>query len=143
MRLLPPVPHVGTVLSAADAYVSDSDFEGWSLAASEAAWNGLPLVLSDCGSARQLVGDDGVGGRVVGNPLGDPLEVTWQALRSLPARPQAPNEAEMADAVLQVIEDGERWSAARGAISRRARALLAPTRVARAYVDVLTSVAAS
>ena len=72
VQLLPPVPHVGAILSAADVYVSNSFFEGWSLAASEAAWNGLPLVLSDCGSARQLVGDRGERGVIVPNPLGDP-----------------------------------------------------------------------
>src|SRR5688572_32156072 len=46
-------------LPISDAYVSNSFFEGWSVAASEALWLGLPLVLSECGGSRELIGAEG------------------------------------------------------------------------------------
>jgi glycosyltransferase involved in cell wall biosynthesis len=127
---------VGLVLSAADAYVSDSFFEGWSLAASEAAWSGLPLVLSDCGSARRLVGEDGQGGRVVPNPLGDPIDVTWARLQALSERPETVNGAALADALVDVLGARQEWAAYRRHIAGEARPLLAPDRVSRAYADL-------
>jgi glycosyltransferase involved in cell wall biosynthesis len=136
-RMLPPLPHVGTVLSAADAYVSNSFFEGWSLAASEAAWNGLPLVLSDCGSAAALVGRDGERGRIVPNPLGDPLEVTRDRLEAPSAGLLAANEREMAEAMREVLEDRSGWSTRRVAMAAAAREELAPGRVSRSYADLL------
>lgn len=138
VHLLPPVPHVGTVLSAADAYVSDSYFEGWSLAASEAAWNGLPLVLSDCGSARQLVGAHGERGHSVPNPLGEPLDVTWERLEALPAHPEAANRTALVEALLDVLGSRDEWAARRQEIVGRARVELAPERVGRAYAELFT-----
>ena len=136
---LPPVPHAGALLSAADVYVSDSFFEGWSLAASEAVWNGLPLVLSECGSARQLVGESGERGRVVPNPLDDPLDVTWQRLEALPARPEWTNQDSLVAAILDVLAARDEWEAKRAEIVGYARTRLHPSRVATAYAEVFRS----
>jgi glycosyltransferase involved in cell wall biosynthesis len=143
VSLLPPVVHVGTILSAADAYVSDSFFEGWSIAASEAAWNGLPLVLSDCGSARELVGERGERGRVVPNPLGDPLDVTWERLQAHPAAPVAGNEQALAGALLDVIAERADWISRREDILHHARTEVAPDRVSGAYAELFKRALAS
>jgi glycosyltransferase involved in cell wall biosynthesis len=136
VRMLPPQFHVGALLSAADVYVSNSFFEGWSVAASEAAWNGLPLVLSDCGSARELVGPRDERGRVVPNPLGDPLEVTWERLRAPPAGSLATNEQALADAVLEILAARVEWSRRRDDTHAHARRELGPGPMARAYADL-------
>ena len=136
VSLLPPVPHVGAVLSAADAYVSNSFFEGWSVAASEAAWNGLPLILSECGSAGELVGEGGERGRVVPNPLGDPLDVTWERLQARRPAPVAANEQALAAALMDVLSARQEWSARRGSICRHARAELGPDPLSRAYAEL-------
>lgn len=47
-----------TMLIAADAFVLDSFFEGWPVAATEARAFGRPLLLSDVGGARELVALD-------------------------------------------------------------------------------------
>ncbi|MGO8610190.1 glycosyltransferase, partial [Rhizobium johnstonii] len=47
-----------TLLTAADAFVLDSFFEGWPVAATEAAAFGHPVILSDVGGARELVDRD-------------------------------------------------------------------------------------
>jgi glycosyltransferase involved in cell wall biosynthesis len=133
VRLLPPVPHVGAILSAADVYVSNSFFEGWSLAASEAAWNGLPLVLSDCGSARQLVGEQGERGIIVPNPLGDPLEVTWERLKAPSPATLAANQAALSEALIDLLATRPGWAAPRDDIVRHARSELGPGRVSSSY----------
>lgn len=46
------------LLIAADAFVLDSFFEGWPVAATEAAAFGHPLLLADVGGARELVARD-------------------------------------------------------------------------------------
>ncbi|WP_175415778.1 glycosyltransferase [Acidipropionibacterium jensenii] len=57
-----------TILAAGDVYALDSFAEGGPLSAVEAALHGLPLVLSDVGFARDLVGREGVVGEVVDGP---------------------------------------------------------------------------
>jgi glycosyltransferase involved in cell wall biosynthesis len=51
----------------ADAFVLPSYWEGWSLALTEAVYTGLPVVATDVGSARELIGDRG--GRLVKPPF--------------------------------------------------------------------------
>lgn len=47
-----------TLLAAGDIFILNSFFEGWPVAATEAAVAGLPLLLSDVGGARELVACD-------------------------------------------------------------------------------------
>ena len=111
------------------------------LAASEAAWNGLPLVLSDCGSADRLVGDEGARGRVVPNPLGDPLDVTWERLRALPSEAHAVNEDALVEALLDVLAARDTWAERGDEIRAHARSELHPHRVGAAYAELFRSVA--
>ena len=68
------------LLAAADGFVLDSFFEGWSLASMEALFAGVPSVLSEVGGAREQISDDSARGYLVPNPLGDPLKVNWQSM---------------------------------------------------------------
>ena len=68
------------LLAAADGFVLDSFFEGWSLASMEALFAGVPTVLSDVGGAREQISDDSARGYLVPNPLGDPLKVNWESM---------------------------------------------------------------
>lgn len=56
-----PRARVAGLLQMADAFALPSLQEGWSIAAMEAMYFGLPLVLSDIGSARDVVRDGDVG----------------------------------------------------------------------------------
>src|SRR5690606_9092723 len=93
VRVVEPLAHVGTLLAAADGFVSNSFFEGWSVAASEALWAGLPLVLSECGGSRELVGEGGARGHVVPSPAGDALAVGPDTMRAPPEAAAGVNEA--------------------------------------------------
>jgi glycosyltransferase involved in cell wall biosynthesis len=90
------------LLAAADGFVLDSFFEGWSLASMEALFAGLPVVLSDVGGAREQVGGDPSRGQVVTNPLGNPLEVDWQSVGAARYRPQV-NRDELVGAMGSLI----------------------------------------
>ena len=92
----------GELLAAADGFVMDSFYEAWSLASMEALYIGVPVVLSDVGGAREQVGDDPARGYVVANPLGDPLEVGWEAMAKMQYRPQV-NREELAAAMDHLI----------------------------------------
>ncbi len=138
IRALPPVRHIGALLSAADAYVSNSFFEGWSVAASEAAWVGLPLVLSDCGGSRELV-EDGAWGRLVPNAVGDPLSVDPRSIREPPAETAEANEEALATALREIVDQRSEWRARAPEIRARARRDLGPEPMARAYAALFRS----
>ncbi len=141
VRMLPHQPHVGALLSAADVYVSNSFFEGWSVAASEALWLGLPLVLSECGGSRELVGPAGERGRLVPNPLGNPLEVEWSRIRSPSADALAANRAALVEAMTEVIGSLDQWASRREERSAHARNALSPERFSRSYAELLRAAA--
>ncbi len=90
------------MLAAADGFVLDSFFEGWSLASMEALFAGLPVVLSEVGGAREQIGDDPARGHVVRNPLGDPLSVDWDAAGAAQYAPQV-NRDELAHAMGDLV----------------------------------------
>jgi glycosyltransferase involved in cell wall biosynthesis len=94
------------LLAAADGFVLDSFFEGWSLASMEALFAGLPVVLSDVGGAREQIGDDPARGYLVANPLGDPLSVDWESMGAARFRPQR-NRDEFAAAMEHLVANRE------------------------------------
>lgn len=71
-----------TLLTAGDVFLLDSFFEGWPVAATEAAAAGLPLVLTDVGGAAELVARDPVRSKLVPNPCGDAAGVSDRLVAS-------------------------------------------------------------
>ncbi len=142
-RLDPAICCPGPLLAAGDVYVSASLFEGWSLAASEAMWVGLPLLLTDCGGARELVGAAGERGRVVPNPAGSPEPMDTDEMRSIAPGTVEESRRALVDAMLAFVREREAWGSRRGEIRRAARRLLAPARMAAGHAEVLRAVAGS
>lgn len=70
-----------TLLTAGDAFLLDSFFEGWPVAATEAAAAGLPLLLSEMGGARELVTRDPEFSIMVPNPAGDAAGISDRLVR--------------------------------------------------------------
>lgn len=102
-------PWTGALLAAADGFVMNSYFEGWSLASMEALCAGLPVISSDVGGAREQIGTDGARGILVANPLGDPLAVNWRTLGDTIYSPQS-NRAALVAAMTDVIVTREDWA---------------------------------
>jgi len=94
------------LLGAADGFVLDSFFEGWSLASMEALFAGLPVVLSDVGGAREQIGGDPARGYLVTNPLGDPLSANWESVGAACTRAQV-NRDEFVAAMEHLVADRE------------------------------------
>jgi glycosyltransferase involved in cell wall biosynthesis len=114
-------PHVGVLLAAADAFVLDSFFEGWSLSSMEALAAGLPVVVSDVGGAREQMSGGPAKGALIANPLGDPLAVDWPAISAARFRSQV-NRPELVGAMTAL---------GRGAMPVDSRAAIAADSLAR------------
>jgi len=97
VRLLGWRPDVDTVLAAADLVVLTSDNEGMPLSLIEAAMAGRACVTTDVGGAGEVV-EDGTTGRVV-----------------------ATDAAAVADAILELLGDADRLTAAGAAARDHAR----------------------
>lgn len=154
VRHLTEVRHVGSVLSAADGYVSNAFHEGWSVAASEAAWVGRPLALSETGGSRELVGvavgggaghgvEAGAGhrGYLAPNPCGDPLSVDVPGMRGGDEALRRGNEESMGAAMVRLVRDTAAWRSRAPEIRAWARDALAPEVIADRYARALLGVA--
>jgi glycosyltransferase involved in cell wall biosynthesis len=130
---------VEVLLSAADAFVANSFFEGWSLAASEALWCGLPIVVSDVGGSREQVGEK-ERGCVVPNPVGDPLAVSPASIAGPDPQARTRNHEELVAGMLHVME-AFAGADRRGAIRRWARERLDAARAVEAHARLLAGVA--
>jgi glycosyltransferase involved in cell wall biosynthesis len=137
-----PCPDVSTLLAAADAFVLDSFFEGWSLASMEALFAGLPVVLSEVGGAREQVGDDQRRGFVVGNPLGDPEAVDWPSMGSARFCSQI-NRAVLIEAMCAVVADRDHWREAREELKAESVSRFSIDACLQRYAEVLTRAATS
>lgn len=132
-------PNVSTVLSAADAMVMDSFFEGWSLAATEALLSGTPLIHSLCGSAEELCGVSAERGLVIPNPGGDIMQLQLDDLVRIAHQAEQPNHPQLVLAMQRVLRERERLRAERTAISAYARRVFHPTAILSRYAKTFRS----
>lgn len=133
----------GALVSAADAFVLDSFFEGWPVAASEAVMAGIPVVLSDVGGARELVGPRGERGRLCANPGGNPSTISLDDIRRARRRTRHQvNRASLVSAMTEVVDDIGHWRANRAAAAHAATELLDADAMARAHARVLLAAGA-
>lgn len=93
------ITHLGDVYRAIDVFVMPSLWEGLSLAMLEAMAAGLPMVATDVGGVRDVLGDNRYGLLV---PPGDPV-VLAQALAKLLIDPQ--KRCELADSGRRHVRD--------------------------------------
>lgn len=143
LRVVPYTPSVGAVLSAADAFVSNAFYDGWSLAATEALWIGRPVILSDGGSARALVGPASQRGFVIPGAAGDPLLLSPDRMRAPDPEAVLCNRNGLRAATESVVADVAMWRERAPDIRSFARANWAATRVAADYARVFSRVVRS
>lgn len=134
-------PAPTALLAAADSFVLDSFFEGWSLASMEALHAGVPVVLSEVGGAREQVGEGDERGHVVANPLGDPLRVDWQTIREARFARQV-NRPALVTAMRSMIVHRALWLDAREDLARESAARFHPDVCLRRHAEVLAIAAA-
>jgi glycosyltransferase involved in cell wall biosynthesis len=128
------------LLTAADGFVLDSFFEGWSLASMEALFAGLPVVLSEVGGAREQIDGSTARGYLVANPLGDPLRVDWEGVGMARYRPQV-NRDEFVAAMKRLIADRDDYLANREALATESAARFSAEACLVQHAAVLRAVA--
>ncbi|WP_245509632.1 glycosyltransferase family 4 protein [Bradyrhizobium vignae] len=124
------------LLAAADSFVMDSFFEGWSLASMEALSVGLPVITSEVGGAHEQLGTDGSRGFVVPNPLGSPENANWETAGLMRFRPQ-PNKAKLTWAMNSIVAHRNEWSAKRRLLSQSFKEKFSANVCARRHAEVL------
>lgn len=128
------------LLAAADGFVLDSFFEGWSLASMEALYAGLPVVLSEVGGAREQVGEGWKRGHVVPNPLGEPLRVDWKTMREARYLRQTNRDA-LAAAMGSLIDQRAAWLDVRQRLIEESKTRFHPDLCLRGHARALTAAA--
>jgi glycosyltransferase involved in cell wall biosynthesis len=129
-------PNPSLLLAAADCFVLNSFFEGWSLASMEALSAGLPVVMSEVGGAREQLGTDGSRGFVVANPVGNPEAANWETAGLMRFRPQ-PNKDELVAAMNSVVAHRNQWSAARRYLSEDSKGRFSAATCSQRHADIL------
>jgi glycosyltransferase involved in cell wall biosynthesis len=130
------------LLAASDAFLLDSFFEGWPVAATEASVTGLPLIMSDVGGAVELVGSRAERGRVFGNPAASAEGLSLAHIRRARRRvTNQTNRLQLKEAVLEISREINDWRARRIELSRQARSWLSSDVMVDAHARLLGQVA--
>jgi len=125
------------VLAASDAFILDSFFEGWPVAATEAVAAGLPLLISEVGGATELV-DEGRRGWLFDNPAAAPQRLDYRSIqRARRSVDRQRNRLGLQHAVLAVAEGIDDWRSRRAELSSRARSSLASSRMVESHARVI------
>ncbi|BCW68853.1 hypothetical protein NicSoilB4_36160 [Arthrobacter sp. NicSoilB4] len=132
-------PHPRVLLSAADGFVLDSFFEGWALSSMEALVAGVPVIISDVGGAVEQLADRPEWGRLVPNPLGNPLEVDWESMTAARFQRQT-NEDELVEAMVSFTRD-QMTDRTAGGFAAEAAARFDGVLCLRRHADVLKAAA--
>jgi glycosyltransferase involved in cell wall biosynthesis len=128
------------ILDAADAFVLDSFFEGWPVAASEAIMAGLPLVISDVGGAHELVGNRGERGEICANPAGAPATITLAEIGAARRRAMQSNSAAITTALRVILHDIARWRERKDQLARDAAVWLGADAMVDSHAALLRTV---
>ncbi|MGV8911584.1 MAG: glycosyltransferase [Rhodoglobus sp.] len=131
------------ILDAADAFVLDSFFEGWPVAASEAVMAGIPLVISDVGGARELVGETATRGVICHNPGSEPSTITRAQIRSARTRSVQSNRDELATALHDICQNITQWRLRRERLAGDAAQWLSADTMVAAHARLLHGVRAA
>lgn len=105
--------HARTLLLAGDAFLLNSFFEGWAVAATEAAATGLPLVLSEVGGAAELVSFDPARSVLIPNAVGKAAAVTDARVGAARRRSRRQSNRDALAEALGVVADRVRADPAR------------------------------
>lgn len=128
-----------SLLQAADVFLMDSYYEGWSVAATEALFSGLPVIHSDCGSGSELVAE-GRNGVLVPNPLLEIEKYDNMDLYDAMHAGKNENMASFAGAMLAMWEEREYWKTQKSSIAQYAADTFSFERMLGRYIEVYHSI---
>lgn len=119
----------------ADIFVLDSYYEGWSIAATEALYDGLPIIHSMCGSAKELI-QDGRYGIIVSNPAGKLDELSNEDIIRKINRFEFDNTQEIASAIIKMLKCNTEWKSKKRLIAKEASELFSIRVMIEKYLEV-------
>lgn len=114
IKFIPYNTEIASYYELADLFVLPSYLEGWSLAANEAAYFGLPMVLSQAGGAQQQIPGPEYG-YIIPNPADD-LRLGSDELFDLMLSLNPINATDLASAINDAFNNRQRWSERRDKI---------------------------
>lgn len=117
IKLLPYYENVRELYFMADVFILDSYYEGWSIAATEALYEGLPVIHSECGSAKELV-CNGRYGIMIKNPIGDIEKLDTEHVTERIMQCENRNIDEAVSAIVVMADNIDRWRNERETISQ-------------------------
>lgn len=125
---------IADLYNAADVFVMPSYFEGWSIAATEALYSGLPIIHSRCGSAIELI-KNGENGILISNPEKDIMSCSKEKLITDMQKRVPENTEELVDAMKKMDCSIDRWREKKGKISSHALADFSKTKMIDKYIE--------
>ncbi len=129
-----PKARVMGLMAMSDCFVLPSLIEGWSIAVLEAMSLGLPLILSDVGSARAVIEDSDIG-LIVPNPFEDVrLLRTPKLLEDFTRDAKLPTLEALASAMYTIGSDRAGWRQRAQAGREKIRSRYAIDRMAADYL---------
>jgi len=123
------------ILNAADVFILDSYYEGWSMAATEALCCGLPLIHSRCGSGVELTAE-GHNGILIDNPLKDMEFLDNVEIYDRMHAGINENIRQLVDAMLDMIANRQMWQARKYDIKEYCRRNFSISKMIEQYLDV-------
>jgi len=114
------VERITDLYRLADAFVLPSIVEGWSLAAGEAMFFGLPVVLTRTGGAETLITEDDIG-RLIAPAYDDLLHATPEQASQYAMEEEPRNAPALIQAMIDMYQRRAFWQRAGG--DRRAKIL--------------------
>lgn len=126
---------IAGLYNASDVFVMPSYFEGWSIAATEALYNGLPLIHSRCGSALELI-DNGKNGIMISNPAGDISQYNSDELMLKMGNRIPDNTQELVESMEKITNDIIKWKSKRSFISSNAIIKFSTSKMIMNYIQI-------
>ena len=120
----------------ADVFVLDSYYEGWSIAATEALYEGLPIIHSMCGSALELT-NGGRYGYVIPNPAGELEKISNSSMAQIIERGEYINTKELVNVLQNMIKNNLYWEKKRTAIAQECQIKFSIQGMLQKYLEII------
>lgn len=103
-----PRQELGRLLRSADCFLLPSLQEGWSNAIMEAMYCGLPLILSDTGSARDIIKNDDIG-IIIPNPYRNIQNLYCENINMISYDKKPENLGSLVAAMREMVDNAKNW----------------------------------
>lgn len=136
---LPYYREIADLYYASDIFVMPSYFEGWSIAATEALYCGLPVIHSRCGSAIELT-DNGNNGIIISNPAGNISHISAEKLNETMGCRVPENTDELIHAMKSIADNLSVWEKKKASNAAKNLMKYSVKNMIDSYIDCFTQI---